>query len=78
MLAAIRFFGFEPDLGRSFHPDRLLAWEQSEGTGSISTESGALAPLNAPNFGQITNDISGNSLTSGDYRVVQLAMKFIF
>jgi carboxypeptidase family protein len=31
------------------------------------------------NFGQITNDISGNSgLQGGDYRVVQLALKFIF
>ena len=34
---------------------------------------------NAPNLGQITSDISGNGgLLSGDYRVVQLAMKFIF
>jgi hypothetical protein len=33
----------------------------------------------APNFGQITNDISGNGgLLQGDYRVIQLAMKFIF
>ena len=33
----------------------------------------------SPNFGQITSDISGNSgLQSGDYRVVQLALKFIF
>jgi hypothetical protein len=35
--------------------------------------------LNAPNFGQITNDISGNNgLLPGDYRVIQLAMKFVF
>ncbi len=35
--------------------------------------------LSAPNFGQITYDISGTGgLTPGDYRVVQLAMKFIF
>jgi hypothetical protein len=35
--------------------------------------------LNAPNFGQITNDISGNGGgIAGDYRVVQLAMKFVF
>jgi len=34
---------------------------------------------NATNFGQITSDISGNNgLTLGDYRVIQLAMKFIF
>jgi hypothetical protein len=39
---------------------------------------GGLAPLNAPNFGQITNDISGTGLTTGDYRVIQLAMKYIF
>jgi hypothetical protein len=35
--------------------------------------------LTAPNFGQITNDISGNNgIGAGDYRVVQLAMKFVF
>ena len=39
---------------------------------------GGIAPLNAPNFGQITNDISGNGLAAGDYRIIQLAMKFIF
>jgi hypothetical protein len=40
---------------------------------------GGIATLSAPNFGQITNDISGNSgAIAGDYRVVQLAMKYIF
>ena len=35
--------------------------------------------LTAPNFGQITSDISGNNgIGAGDYRVIQLAMKFIF
>jgi len=35
--------------------------------------------LNSSNFGQITQDISGNNgLQSGDYRVIQLAMKFAF
>src|SRR5581483_5992536 len=35
--------------------------------------------LNAPNFGQITNDISGNGGgIAGDYRVVQLVGKFVF
>jgi hypothetical protein len=36
--------------------------------------------LSAPNFGQITTDISGNNgLTSqGDPRIVQLAMKLVF
>ncbi|PWU04983.1 MAG: hypothetical protein C5B51_15540 [Terriglobia bacterium] len=35
--------------------------------------------LAAANFGQITCDISGNNgLTPGDYRVVQLALKFVF
>jgi hypothetical protein len=30
-------------------------------------------------FGHITNDISGNNgLLPGDYRVVHLAMKFVF
>jgi hypothetical protein len=37
------------------------------------------ATLTAPNFGQITNDISGNNgIGVGDYRVVQLAMRFVF
>ena len=37
------------------------------------------ASLAAGNFGQITCDISGNNgLTPGDYRIVQLAMKFVF
>jgi carboxypeptidase family protein len=40
---------------------------------------GGLLALTAPNFPQITSDISGNGgLQSGDYRVIQLAMKFIF
>ena len=40
---------------------------------------GANVALTAPNFGQITNDISGNNgLPAGDYRVIQLAMKFVF
>jgi hypothetical protein len=35
--------------------------------------------LNSPNFGRITNDISGNNgIGAGDYRVIQLAMKFVF
>jgi hypothetical protein len=37
------------------------------------------ATYTAPNFGQITSDISGNSgIGAGDYRVIQLAMKFSF
>jgi hypothetical protein len=44
------------------------------GTGSPTT-----TPLNAGNFGQITSDISGNNgLNAGDYRIIQLAMKFVF
>jgi hypothetical protein len=40
---------------------------------------GGQQSLNAPNFGQITNDISGNNgLQPGDYRVIQFAMKFVF
>jgi hypothetical protein len=50
------------------------------GIGPISTTLfGGQQNQNASNFGQITNDISGNNgLLNGDYRVVQLAMKFIF
>jgi hypothetical protein len=45
----------------------------------VSIGNGGLQTLTAPNFSQITNDISGNGgLLPGDYRVVQLAMKFIF
>ncbi len=41
------------------------------GTGSPIT-----TPLNAGNFGQITQDISGNNgLSVGDYRIVQLAIR---
>ena len=44
-----------------------------------TTLFGGQQNLNASNFGQITSDISGNNgLTLGDYRVIQLAMKFIF
>ena len=49
------------------------------GVGPVAGNFGGLAQLNAPNFGQITNDISSNGgLTPGDYRVIQLAMKFVF
>ncbi|HYR43495.1 MAG TPA: TonB-dependent receptor [Terriglobia bacterium] len=42
-------------------------------------QRGGNVSLTAPNFGQITNDISGNNgLTAGDYRVIQLALKFVF
>jgi hypothetical protein len=42
-------------------------------------QSGASVPLSASNLGQITSDISGNNgLSSGDYRIIQLAMKFVF
>jgi hypothetical protein len=39
-----------------------------------------VSSLSAPNFGQITSDISGNNGLSsqGDPRIVQLAMKFVF
>ena len=40
---------------------------------------GGQQALLAPNFGQITSDISGNNgLLPGDYRVIQFAMKFVF
>jgi len=50
------------------------------GIGPISTTLfGGQQNVNASNFGQITSDISGNNgLLPGDYRVIQLAMKFIF
>jgi len=48
--------------------------------GVSATNFGGIATLSAANFGAISNDISGTNggLIPGDYRVVQLAMKFIF
>jgi hypothetical protein len=39
-----------------------------------------LNSLSTPTFGQITSDISGNNglSNSGDPRIIQLAMKFVF
>jgi hypothetical protein len=38
-----------------------------------------VSALNASNFGTITSDISGNNgLSSGDPRIIQLALKFVF
>jgi hypothetical protein len=48
------------------------------GTGS-GTNIAPNVNLNSSSFGQITQDISGNGgLLPGDYRVIQLAMKFAF
>jgi hypothetical protein len=58
-------------------PNHLNAF--APGAAPNAGQAGANVSLTAPNFGQITNDISGNNgLTSGDYRVIQLAMKFVF
>ena len=47
-------------------------------TSPLSNTSG-ISATNTSNFGQITNDISGNNgLNAGDYRIIQLAMKFVF
>jgi hypothetical protein len=47
--------------------------------GTGTNNNAFTTPLNASNFGQITTDISGNNgLNNGDYRIVQLAMKFVF
>jgi hypothetical protein len=41
--------------------------------------AGGSINLNSSNFGQLTQDISGNNgLLPGDYRVIQMAMKFVF
>ncbi len=43
------------------------------------TQVTGIAATNSSNFGQITTDISGNNgLAGGDYRIIQLAMKFAF
>ena len=59
-------------------PNHLNAF--SPGGSPISqTAVGGSAALNASNFGQITADVSGNNgLLGGDYRVIQMAMKFVF
>ncbi len=50
------------------------------GIGPINgTLFGGQVNFASANFGQITSDISGNNgLLGGDYRVIQLALKFIF
>jgi hypothetical protein len=50
------------------------------GIGPINgTLFGGQVSRTAPNFGQITSDISGNNgQQAGDYRVIQLALKFQF
>jgi hypothetical protein len=49
------------------------------GASPTGATQGNVNTLNSTNFGQITSDISGNNgLTAGDYRIVQLAMKFVF
>jgi len=59
-------------------PNHLNPFTPGQGpTGG--TVLGGQQNRNAPNFGQITSDISGNGgLLQGDYRVIQLAMKFLF
>jgi hypothetical protein len=48
-------------------------------SGLQGNTNGIAASLNSGAFGQITQDISGTSgLSSGDYRVIQLALKFVF
>jgi hypothetical protein len=58
-------------------PNHLNAF--APGVASTAGQLGGNATLNSSNFGQITSDISGNNgLQAGDYRVVQVAMKFVF
>jgi len=60
-------------------PNHLNACVPSVASPISGANFGNLVPLNSANFGQITCDISANGgLTLGDYRVVQLAMKFMF
>jgi hypothetical protein len=47
--------------------------------GAAAGANASSAALNAGSFGQITGDISGTSgLSIGDYRVIQVALKFAF
>ncbi|HSR06155.1 MAG TPA: TonB-dependent receptor [Bryobacteraceae bacterium] len=49
------------------------------GVPGYGNAGGGSSALNAGNFGQITSDISGTSgLSAGDYRVIQVALKFVF
>ena len=60
------------NLPNTLNPNTPNGSPTGAGTGGVSA-------FNAANFGQITNDISGNNgLAAGDYRVIQLAMKFVF
>jgi hypothetical protein len=51
----------------------------SPGVGPNGGQRSGNVSLTGTNIGKITNDISGNNgLTLGDYRVIQLALKFMF
>jgi len=66
--------------GEAFNlPNHLNACVPSISSPLSGGNFGNLVPLNSGNFGQITCDVSANGgLTLGDYRVIQMAMKFIF
>ena len=58
-------------------PNHLNAF--APGVSPINAGAGANTTYTSPTFTQITSDISGNNgLLPGDYRVIQLAMKFVF
>ena len=49
------------------------------GAAPINAGAGANSTLTSPTFTQVTSDISGNNgLQGGDYRVIQVAAKFVF
>jgi hypothetical protein len=50
---------------------------------NIVNFSTPVATLNAPNFGQITSDVSGSQTgglvaSTGDPRIIQFALKYLF
>jgi hypothetical protein len=48
-------------------------------TSAAPNSTWQLSAMSFKNFGQITNDISGNNgLNAADYRIIQMAVKFAF
>jgi hypothetical protein len=74
---------FLPDLPDSRAEDDSTAGAfnlspSTPNTSPLSNTTG-MSAMNVKNFGQITNDISGNNgLSAADYRIIQMAVKFAF
>ena len=59
------------------HQSLELRWEVFNAPNLVNLAA-PNAALNSGTFGQITSDINGSSSSSGDPRIMQLALKFVF